>query len=176
MSQGRVVVVIDVLRASTTIATALAQWRQGRHSARELGRGRSPARRHSSARDVSLAGERKMLPIPGFDLGNSPRSSRAEAVEGKTILHDDDERHARASRRCRARVTWLSRRTSTSRRCCAMLRAALRGGHRHRHGLRGAGAAVRARGCGVRRALRRRDVRSALTAWRLNDAAAASRR
>jgi 2-phosphosulfolactate phosphatase len=35
---------------------------------------------------VKLAGEQKMLPIPGFDLGNSPQSFTTEAVEGKTIL------------------------------------------------------------------------------------------
>ena len=33
-----------------------------------------------------LAGERKMLAIPGFDLGNSPREFTAETVEGKTVL------------------------------------------------------------------------------------------
>ncbi|MEO6876918.1 MAG: 2-phosphosulfolactate phosphatase, partial [Gemmatimonadaceae bacterium] len=30
--------------------------------------------------------ERKMLPVPGFDLGNSPLEFKREAVEGKTIL------------------------------------------------------------------------------------------
>ena len=35
---------------------------------------------------VKLAGERKMLPIAGFDLGNSPEAFTTEAVEGKTIL------------------------------------------------------------------------------------------
>src|SRR5689334_24001380 len=37
-------------------------------------------------RDVLLAGERKMKPIPGFDLGNSPLEFTREAVEGKTVL------------------------------------------------------------------------------------------
>ena len=35
---------------------------------------------------IILAGEQKMLPINGFDLGNSPQSFTAEVVEGKTIL------------------------------------------------------------------------------------------
>ena len=36
--------------------------------------------------EVRLAGERKMLTVPGFDLGNSPREFTREAVEGKTVL------------------------------------------------------------------------------------------
>jgi 2-phosphosulfolactate phosphatase len=33
-----------------------------------------------------LAGERRMLKMEGFDLGNSPAEHSAEAVEGKTVL------------------------------------------------------------------------------------------
>jgi 2-phosphosulfolactate phosphatase len=36
--------------------------------------------------EVKLAGERKMQPIPGFDMGNSPLEFTRETVEGKTIL------------------------------------------------------------------------------------------
>jgi 2-phosphosulfolactate phosphatase len=35
---------------------------------------------------VLLAGERKTKPIPGFDLGNSPREFTRAIVEGKTVL------------------------------------------------------------------------------------------
>ena len=82
---GRVVAVIDVLRASTSIATALD------HGARcvvPLESGEEVIRRSKSfARgDVRLAGERRMLPVPGFDLGNSPREFTREVVEGRTIL------------------------------------------------------------------------------------------
>jgi 2-phosphosulfolactate phosphatase len=82
---GRVVAVIDVLRASTTIAVALANGARAVlpfDSADEaLTRAKSLERA-----DTRLAGERKMLPIPGFDFGNSPGEFTAEAVEGKTIL------------------------------------------------------------------------------------------
>ena len=82
---GRVVAVIDVLRASTTIAAALANGARNvvpLDSADEV-----ITRAKQFARpDVRLAGERKMLPIPGFDLGNSPREFTREAVEGKTVL------------------------------------------------------------------------------------------
>jgi len=82
---GRVVAVIDVLRASTTIATALS------HGARAVIPLDSPddvvtRAKAFERRDVKLAGERKMLPIPGFDLGNSPSDFTREAVEGKTVL------------------------------------------------------------------------------------------
>lgn len=82
---GRVVAVIDVLRASTTIATALAN---GARSVVPLeGPEEVVARsKQFERRDVRLAGERRMLPVPGFDLGNSPREYTPEAVEGKTIL------------------------------------------------------------------------------------------
>lgn len=83
--QGRVVVVIDVLRASTTIAVALANGARSVipcESADEaVTRSRSLARG-----DYKLAGERRNLMIPGFDLGNSPREFTREAIEGKTIF------------------------------------------------------------------------------------------
>lgn len=84
-TSGRVVAVIDVLRASTTIATALD------HGARAVIPLESSedvvARAKALERaDVLLAGERKMLPIPGFDLGNSPREFTTEKVEGKIVL------------------------------------------------------------------------------------------
>jgi 2-phosphosulfolactate phosphatase len=82
---GRVVAVIDVLRASTSIATALDNGAKAvipLESSDEVVT-RSKALERS---DVRLAGERKMLAIPGFDLGNSPREFTRAAVEGKTIL------------------------------------------------------------------------------------------
>ena len=82
---GRVVVVIDVLRASTTIATALANGARTIipfESAEE-----AVARSKAFERgEVILAGERRMATIPGFDLGNSPREFTRDAVDGKTIL------------------------------------------------------------------------------------------
>ena len=83
--QGRVVAIIDVLRASTTIAVALANGARAvipfESSEEVVVRSKAFARA-----DVRLAGERRMLPIPGFDFGNSPREFTAEAVEGKTVL------------------------------------------------------------------------------------------
>jgi 2-phosphosulfolactate phosphatase len=82
---GRTVVVIDVLRATTTIAEAfaagaravypVASVEEAARLASTLGRG-----------DVLLCGERRCLPIEGFDLGNSPREFTSERVAGKALV------------------------------------------------------------------------------------------
>jgi 2-phosphosulfolactate phosphatase len=82
---GRVVAVIDVLRASTSIAAALANGAKKivpLESADEV----ITRAKHFDKSEVRMAGERKMLAIPGFDLGNSPREMTSDAVEGKTVL------------------------------------------------------------------------------------------
>jgi 2-phosphosulfolactate phosphatase len=83
--QGRVVAVIDVLRASTTVATALA------HGAKAVIPFESSEEAVTRSKQLErgaflLAGERRMLKMEGFDLGNSPLEHTAEAVEGKTVL------------------------------------------------------------------------------------------
>lgn len=76
-------VVIDVLRATTCIATACA------NGCRQI----IPVRTIAEANhikdknpDVLLAGEREGLLIPGFNLGNSPYEYTKEQVTGKTIV------------------------------------------------------------------------------------------
>ena len=82
---GRLVVIVDVLRASTTVATALGN---GAKTVMPLEGADDVIVRskefHRSA--VILAGEQRMEKIPSFDLGNSPQSFTPEVVEGKTIL------------------------------------------------------------------------------------------
>ncbi len=82
---GRVVAVIDVLRASTSIAAAMAN---GARAVIPLESSEEVIMRAKAfeRREIRLAGERRMLPIPGFDLGNSPREFTREAVDGRTIL------------------------------------------------------------------------------------------
>jgi 2-phosphosulfolactate phosphatase len=82
---GRVVAVIDVLRASTTIAVALAHGAKAVVPLDSADEAITRAKAFERS-DVRLAGERKMLPIPGFDFGNSPTEFTPEAVEGKTVL------------------------------------------------------------------------------------------
>ncbi len=82
---GRVVAIIDVLRASTSIAVALANGARAvvpfDTSEEVVTRAKTFARS-----EVRLAGEQKMRPIPGFDFGNSPREFTADSVTGKTVL------------------------------------------------------------------------------------------
>ena len=82
---NRVVAVVDVLRASTSIAIALAN---GARAVIPLASSEEVISRAKTLErsEVRLAGERKSQPIPGFDVGNSPRDFTREAVEGKTIL------------------------------------------------------------------------------------------
>jgi 2-phosphosulfolactate phosphatase len=82
---GRVIAVIDVLRASTSIAVALANGAKAVIPIDSSDEAIIRAKTFERA-DVRLAGERRMRPIPGFDLGNSPGDFTSAAVEGKTIL------------------------------------------------------------------------------------------
>lgn len=82
---NRAVAIIDVLRASTSICMAMANGARAvipvASSEEVVSRAKSLTRS-----EVKLAGERKIQPIPGFDMGNSPAEFAREAVEGKTIL------------------------------------------------------------------------------------------
>jgi|HubBroStandDraft_6_1064221.scaffolds.fasta_scaffold25232_4 2-phosphosulfolactate phosphatase len=81
---GGVAVVIDVLRASTTIIVALANG-----AARVLPCGHVETARRLAAEDTTgntlTGGERGGVKIEGFDLDNSPSSYSRERVAGKTI-------------------------------------------------------------------------------------------
>ncbi|MDQ2890753.1 MAG: 2-phosphosulfolactate phosphatase [Gemmatimonadota bacterium] len=76
---------IDVLRASTTIVTALANGARAVLPFADTDELMTRARQFER-RDVRLAGERRMLPIDGFDLGNSPAQFTTAAVGGMTVL------------------------------------------------------------------------------------------
>lgn len=82
---GRVVAVIDVLRASTSIAVALANDAKGVIPVETAEDAMTRSKQFEKG-EVVLAGEQKMLPISGFALGNSPQGFTAEAVGGRTVL------------------------------------------------------------------------------------------
>lgn len=77
-------VVLDVLRATTTMATAIGNGAEAIYVFAELEEARSAHTRWPGAR--KLAGERGCLPPPGFDLGNSPCDFTRERVAGATIF------------------------------------------------------------------------------------------
>lgn len=83
--QGRVVAVIDVLRASTTIAVALANGARTVVPVEAVDEVITRAKQFDAGQ-VRTAGERRMLPIPGFDMGNSPLEFTPSAVNGCTVI------------------------------------------------------------------------------------------
>lgn len=82
---GRHVVVVDVLRASSTIVTALANGARAVIPVADQGTlGRLAA---TLDPDVSLlGGERGGRPLSGYGAGNSPLEYTREAVEGRTVV------------------------------------------------------------------------------------------
>lgn len=97
---GGVAVMIDVLRASTTIVAALEAGAAEILPCEEI----DEARRQASdlpAGEVLLGGERGGLPIDGFDLGNSPEEYQPGVVGSKRIVFTTTN-GTRALARCRA--------------------------------------------------------------------------
>lgn len=99
---GAVAVVIDVLRATTTITTALAHGAEAVVPCLDIEAAHERAA-HLRAGDgcVLLGGERGGRLIPGFDLGNSPAEYSAERVAGRTIVFTTTN-GTRAIEACRA--------------------------------------------------------------------------
>jgi 2-phosphosulfolactate phosphatase len=95
---GKIVVVIDVLRATTTMVHALAAGavevapllnvEDARRSAEQMGE------------KAILGGERGGVPIPCFDLGNSPAEYTRDRVGGKTVVFTTTN-GTRALERCK---------------------------------------------------------------------------
>ncbi|MBU4602811.1 2-phosphosulfolactate phosphatase [bacterium] len=82
---GKLVVVIDVLRASSTIVTALANGCNGFIPILSPEQAKEEAQQFEKER-VLLGGEREGKKIESFDLGNSPREYKREVVKDKTII------------------------------------------------------------------------------------------
>lgn len=85
---GATAVVIDVLRATTSMiaASAAGARRIVPLTDIEEARRRKAALEAETPGNALLAGEREGVPIAGFDFGNSPQSFTPEKVAGKTIL------------------------------------------------------------------------------------------
>lgn len=84
--RGCSAIVIDVLRASATVAAALAI------GARDIIPVQSPAEAgelasRSGRKQSLLCGEREGKRIDGFDLGNSPFEYTADKVAGRTLIY-----------------------------------------------------------------------------------------
>ena len=82
---GGTVIVIDLLRASTTICQALAAGARDVVPFRDVEETLTAANRVGRT-NVVLGGERGGRRIDGFDLGNSPAEYTPEAVGGRTVF------------------------------------------------------------------------------------------
>src|SRR5437588_13012226 len=82
---GGVAVVVDVLRATTTIVHALAAGCTSVRPCATVEEARELAGQMRAGR-VLLGGERGGAPLPGFDLGNSPREYTAKLCHGSTLV------------------------------------------------------------------------------------------
>src|SRR5262245_66691650 len=82
---GVSVLVIDVLRASTSIITALIN---GCAAVIPVTTAEEAHQRAAAlpSHTVLIAGERRGEPLAGFDLGNSPLDFTVERVSGKTLI------------------------------------------------------------------------------------------
>lgn len=83
--EGRTVVVVDVLRATSTMVEALANGAVAvyPHAATEDA---IRLAQNIGREDVLLCGERRGQRIDGFDLGNSPAEFTAERVRGRPLV------------------------------------------------------------------------------------------
>ncbi|MCW3787838.1 2-phosphosulfolactate phosphatase [Plebeiibacterium sediminum] len=83
--EGKVVVVIDILRATSVMVTAFA------NGAKSVVPVMTPEeafeiKEQLSADQVVLGGEREAMPIAGFDYGNSPLSYVPEVIKNKSLV------------------------------------------------------------------------------------------
>ncbi len=81
--RGKTAVAVDVLRAATTIATALSHGATHVIPCEEIEQARKLA---SATRNALLGGERRGELIEGFDLANSPSSYTAESVSERPVI------------------------------------------------------------------------------------------
>ena len=95
---GKTVVVVDILRATTTIIHALAAGATRVLPCLEIAEARQIAGQFAG--NAVLGGERQGGKISGFDLGNSPLEYTAAAVGGKTVVFTTTN-GTRALNRCR---------------------------------------------------------------------------
>lgn len=97
------VVVIDILRATTTIVQAIASGAMAVVPCGTIEEARNlyeVLRQTNAETRVLLAGERDCFPIPGFDLGNSPGEFQPESVFRSVIIMTTTN-GTQAFRRCR---------------------------------------------------------------------------
>ena len=82
---GKIAIVIDVLRATSVLCTAMHNGAKGFEAVRTPEEAFA-LRDRLGADNVILGGEREADKIDGFDVGNSPSEYTPEVVGGKTVV------------------------------------------------------------------------------------------
>lgn len=80
---GKTAIVLDILRATSTIVTAMAR---GCHQMEPVETVQEALSVAQERPEVILGGERESILIPGFHLGNSPLEFTREKVTGKVVV------------------------------------------------------------------------------------------
>jgi 2-phosphosulfolactate phosphatase len=80
---GATALVVDVLRATTTLTHAFANGLTGVTACATIDEARAA---HARDRATLLGGEREGVKVEGFDFGNSPAEYTAERVRGKRLV------------------------------------------------------------------------------------------
>lgn len=96
--RDKTVVMIDVLRASSTMVTALHNGAKGVIAVEDMDDA-SKFSRNLDEESYLLSGEKDGITIEGYDLGNSPLEHTAEIVKGRTIILNTTN-GTKAIRRC----------------------------------------------------------------------------
>ena len=82
-TKDKIVVIIDVLRATSVMITALANGAKAVYPYKDI---ESVLENSKKSKSFVVGGERKGLKIEGFDFGNSPLEYTKEAVSGKDMF------------------------------------------------------------------------------------------
>jgi 2-phosphosulfolactate phosphatase len=96
--RDKTVVMIDVLRASSTMVTALQNGAKGVIAVEDMDEA-SKISHNLDAESFLMSGEKNGVTIEGYDLGNSPLEHTGEVVKGKTIILNTTN-GTKAIRRC----------------------------------------------------------------------------
>lgn len=84
--KGKVVVIIDVLRATSVMVTALSRGCKRIIPVREVEEAINLAKVHNDFSQTMIGGERDGIKVNGFDFSNSPLDYKDEDIRDKTLV------------------------------------------------------------------------------------------
>jgi 2-phosphosulfolactate phosphatase len=124
IGSNEVGIVVDVLRGSTTIVTALSLGATAVLATTQIAEARTLAQKHHGI----LVGERKNKRIEGFDFGNSPMELQPERVRGHPVIFSSTNFPFALEAAARAKEILIGALVNVTAVCEAALEAATRSG------------------------------------------------